>query len=454
MKKNIKILLSILLSIGLLFILNSYVYAASTSLSAKSTKVKEGDTITVTASVTAAQWDLAISVNGTTIASSSELDNYKSNINKTFSGTYKATSAGTVVFTLSGDITDVDQTNSTVNKTVSVTVEKKASSNTSGSNTSSGSSSSGSSTSKPSTPTTTAPKFTSVSQTVYATDDGINVRSSYSTSSAAIGSLKKGESLKRTGIATTTINGIKWSKVTYNGQTAYVSSAYLTTTKPVVEETKKEEPKKEETKVDNTTKNEISNNEITNNNEISNNTNTEKPVENNEENNVTNTTNEELRLSKLEIAGVNFSEGFNPEIFSYTLQLNFFVKDLNITAEANKADAQVEIIGNENFIEGENNVTILVNSADNKETVTYQIKVVIPAEVATSPQNDIQFYLIGGGIILVAIVAIAIITSIYKNKNNANEYVDNKTEVNELFTNTLTEEKTKKEKTKGGKHSN
>lgn len=187
MKKSIKILFSILFLLAFLLILNSYVYAASTSLSANSTKVNVGDTIKVTASVTAAQWDLSILVNGQSIATSNELDNYKSNITKTFSGTYKTISEGTVTFTLSGDITDVDQTNTAVSKTLSVTVTKKDTSN-SGSG----------STTKPTTPTVIAPKFTSVNETVYATDDGINVRKSYSTSSAALGSLKKGESLKRT----------------------------------------------------------------------------------------------------------------------------------------------------------------------------------------------------------------------------------------------------------------
>ena len=187
MKKSIKILFSILFLLAFLLILNSYVYAASTSLSANSTKVNVGDTIKVTASVTAAQWDLSILVNGQSIATSNELDNYKSNITKTFSGTYKTTSEGTVTFTLSGDITDVDQTNTAVSKTLSVTVTKKDTSN-SGSG----------STTTPTTPTVIAPKFTSVNETVYATDDGINVRKSYSTSSAALGSLKKGESLKRT----------------------------------------------------------------------------------------------------------------------------------------------------------------------------------------------------------------------------------------------------------------
>ena len=191
--------------------------------------------------------------------------------------------------------------------------------------------------------------------------------------------------------------------------------------------------------------NETINNENTNN--------TTEPVNNEVDNSNTDNTNAVLGLSKLEIAGVNFSEGFDPSIHSYTLKLNFFVKDLNITAEANKTDAKVEIIGNENFEAGENNVTILVSSADNKETATYQIKVTIPSEVASSPQNNIQFYLMCGTIILAAIVVIGIIISIYKKKNkNEVDYKEPKTD-NDMI-DPYTDIKPKKEKVKSGKHSN
>lgn len=440
MKKNIKILFSILFIFVFLLILNSSVYAATTSLTAKSTKVNVGDTITVTASVTAAQWDLSILVNGQSIAISNELDNYQSNITKSFSGTYKAASEGTITFTLSGDITDVDQTNTPVNQTLEVTVTKKTTSDgNSGNN-------SGGNTTKPSTPTTTAPKFTSVNETVYATDDGINVRKSYSTSSKALGILKKGESIKRTGIATTkTSDGITWSKVTYNGQIAYVSSAYLTKTKPAEDKPKTEEPKENTTsneEVNNTTSeenNEATNNEVDNNNTVEN----------------TTTTDGSLGLSSLEIAGVNFSDGFDPNKHSYGLKLNFYVKSLDITTKANKEGAKIEIIGNHDFVEGENNVTILLTSADGSETATYQIKVTVPSEVATAPQNNIQFYLTCGSAIVIAIIVIAIITAIYKKVSNGSKKDKDEYKTNEEnnIEDPYTELKPKKERSKG-KHSN
>ena len=78
-------------------------------------------------------------------------------------------------------------------------------------------------------PPTSEPNFSSDNQTVYATTE-VNVRSSYSTSSSSIGSLQEGQSVTRTGIGD---NG--WSRVSFNGQTGYIYSQYLTTTAPAVD---------------------------------------------------------------------------------------------------------------------------------------------------------------------------------------------------------------------------
>ena len=328
------------------------------------------------------------------------------------------------------DITSSNTSVATVTKTISVTVKAKSTSSSTNNKSNSNSTSNSGSTKR-------EPKFTSVNQTMYTTGE-VNIRKSYSTSSAIIKTVEKGTKITRVGIGD---NG--WSKITYNGQTAYISSSLLTKTKPAEDKPKTEEPKSNTT--NQTTNNETINNENTNN--------TTEPVNNEVDNSNTDNTNAVLGLSKLEIAGVNFSEGFDPSIHSYTLKLNFFVKDLNITAEANKTDAKVEIIGNENFEAGENNVTILVSSADNKETATYQIKVTIPSEVASSPQNNIQFYLMCGTIILAAIVVIGIIVSIYKKKNkNEVDYKELKTD-NDMI-DPYIDIKPKKEKVKSGKHSN
>lgn len=452
MKKNLKIIFISLLVIISFFMINK-VKAATTKLSTSSSSVTAGDTITVTVTVNAAQWNLTLTANGKTLDTWTETVNYKENLSKTFEATYKTTEKGTVKFVLSGDITDVDQTNTEINESESVEVKAKPSTNTSGgnnsntgsnsnsnSNSNSSSSNTGSNSNSGTSTTTKAPKFTSVNETVYATTE-VNVRKSYSTSSAIVGSLDEGESVKRTGVGD---NG--WSKITYDGETAYVYSDYLTKTKPVIEEPEKEESKKEETT--NTKPEENKDDEETTKNEDEKDEKQENVVDNNTINNEKAEENEKLGLSKLDIAGVNFTEGFNPEIYLYELKLNFFVKELNVTAEANREDAKIEIIGNENFVEGENNITILVRSADAKETVAYQIKVVVPAEIQEEPQNNLQFYAICGGIILAAIVSIIVVLAIYKAKNN--KILNDEENYKEVFTKN-NEEKPKKTK---GKHSN
>ncbi len=419
-----KKILKINLCLIMLFIFISctaQVFAAGRfSLSKSSSSITEGKTDSFTINGSNATGRVDITSSNTSVATVSSSSQWLENNSTTV--TITAKKAGTAKITVSGTIADKDGNEATVTKTISVTVKAKSTSSSTNNNSNSNSTSNSGSIKK-------EPKFTSVNQTMYTTGE-VNIRKSYSTSSAIIKTVEKGTKITRVGIGD---NG--WSKITYNGQTAYISSSLLTKTKPAEDKPKTEEPKSN-TATNQTTNNETINNENTNN--------TTEPVNNEVDNSNTDNTNAVLGLSKLEIAGVNFSEGFDPSIHSYTLKLNFFVKDLNITAEANKTDAKVEIIGNENFEAGENNVTILVSSADNKETATYQIKVTIPSEVASSPQNNIQFYLMCGTIILAAIVVIGIIISIYKKKNkNEVDYKDPYTDI-----------KPKKEKVKSGKHSN
>lgn len=82
------------------------------------------------------------------------------------------------------------------------------------------------------------PTFKDVKETVYAVQN-CNVRSSCSTeiNTNKIGGLTEGQEVTRTGVA----DG--WSRILYNGKTAYVASRLLTTEKPVEKE---EEPIEEE----------------------------------------------------------------------------------------------------------------------------------------------------------------------------------------------------------------
>ena len=74
----------------------------------------------------------------------------------------------------------------------------------------------------------TTEKKQETKETVYATA-GVNIRAKASADANKIGTLAAGGSITRTG---KTSNG--WSRVDYNGQTGYIKSDYLTTTKPTV----------------------------------------------------------------------------------------------------------------------------------------------------------------------------------------------------------------------------
>lgn len=74
-----------------------------------------------------------------------------------------------------------------------------------------------------------AEPFDTVNETVYATST-VNIRSSWSASSDKLGSLSKANSVVRTGVGTGDATG--WSRIEFNGSVAYVSSDYLSTTKP------------------------------------------------------------------------------------------------------------------------------------------------------------------------------------------------------------------------------
>ena len=72
-----------------------------------------------------------------------------------------------------------------------------------------------------------APAVTDTSDTVYVTGSGVNLRSGPGTTYDVVTIVSAGTELSRTG---TTDNN--WSRVRYNGQEAYISSALVTTKKP------------------------------------------------------------------------------------------------------------------------------------------------------------------------------------------------------------------------------
>ena len=78
--------------------------------------------------------------------------------------------------------------------------------------------------------------FTDCNETVYATGT-VNIRASYTADSEKLGSLNKGDSVTRTGIAIVGTEAEGWSRIQLSdGTVAYVSNKYLSTTKPVIQQ--------------------------------------------------------------------------------------------------------------------------------------------------------------------------------------------------------------------------
>lgn len=182
-------------------------------------------------------------------------------------------------------------------------------------------------------PSPVAPTFSNASGTVYATTD-VNVRSSYSTSSSLLGQLKEGESVTRTGVSTTSVNGYTWTRVTFNGKTGYIASKFLTTTKPETP------PSTEPSTPPSTAPTEKSN---------------------------------DATLKSLSITGVQIAPEFASNVTSYTANVGEDITKVEVLATANNEKATVEITGNENLQDGENSIVVKVTAEDGTVS-NYEIK--------------------------------------------------------------------------------
>lgn len=491
MKKSLINILSLLFA--LVIILSTWnvikVEAVSTTLSASSKTVTEGDTfsVSISSSISLAGWTISVSDNGGCTfqsATGGEVSGstvYGTSVNGTKSlatYTFKAPSVDKkTTIKIQFSVSEMTDNTSEVNEvdsascTATITVNPKASS---------GGSSEGSS--ENNKPAEEEPEekvsFSSVNETVYATAS-VNVRSSYSTSSSIIGGLDEGQSVTRTGIGD---NG--WSRISYNGSTAYVSSDYLTKTKPKVEETENKDDEKEKEEEKSTNKN-LSSLKVTPSGltpEFDANTtqytmtvgsNIDKldieAIAEDEKAKVEITGNEELKLgdniikiavtaedgtvrtymitvtkeetvqfglSELSIEGITLTPEFSTGVYEYTANTdNKELKELNITTKASDEDAKIEIIGNSDFKEGENVITILVSQGE--ETVTYQIKLnIVDTPVETPQENNNMIYYIGGAILAVIILVIIIVVVKKRKSGTRDEEDDNFTYYSQIKTNT------------------
>lgn len=124
-------------------------------------------------------------------------------------------------------------------------------------------------------------------------------------------------------------------------------------------------------------------------------------------------------LTKLSIAGVELQPQFQTDVYEYRIELKEDLDKLDIEAMSTEENANIEIIGNENLQNGENIITILVNSDD--ESVAYQIivnKSVETQEEETNTNKIKNIIIISTVVGLLLIVIIIIVVSKIKSKKN------------------------------------
>lgn len=149
MKTKVKIIISIIFILTILGI-SSKVQAASASITATKTTATVGDSVTITANINAAAWNLKVTGNGISGGNIVGYDPDGNNTSTTRTYTLSTSTAGTYTIYLTGDVTDgaTDATND-ISTSVKIKVENPAPVTPTTSN--NGNNTSGSTTSKPST---------------------------------------------------------------------------------------------------------------------------------------------------------------------------------------------------------------------------------------------------------------------------------------------------------------
>lgn len=420
----------IILLMGLFLLFSAIEVKAASATINCSDSVEVNSPIKITVSGTGVQWKLKLIVDGQVIAQSSELENYQSNKNISFSGTYTPTTKGTKTVKLEGSVTEFSDGSTIVNFAErQITVKEKTA--TPPPSTPEPSSkpeeeppaeTNPTPTPKVDTPTlssnnqlsslkvsegTLSPKFSARTKE-YTVEVGEDVESIKITAS------KSHDKATVSGTGTKKLNpGVNVFEIQVTAENGSVNTYKITVNKP--------QPKEEE----------------------------EKELE--------------LKLKSLIVKGVNtdrqlidltYSPEFSEEVYSYEMNVEDNIESLTVEALVKEEGTIVEILGNENLVVGENVVTIMLKTADGEKSATYQIVVnkeepkIAQAVVATPEEipediskSDHWMLIIGAAGIIALVIGTIIIVITHKR-----EKTDNLTPIEEVeeFTKTKKEKKQKK----------
>lgn len=349
-KINLKILLTIFFVLLISLFLSTHVEAASASINVNSTG-EVNKQITVNVSGTGVQWNLKLIVDGTVIAQSDELENYEANKNISFSGVYTPTTAGTKTVKLEGSVTEFsDGSTITSFPSKTITISEQIS-----------------------TPTPAPTSAPDTTPTV--------------TSTPAPATKSSNANLKNLGITPNDFSGFTASKTEYYVTVPYeVETVRVYAKKAESSQTISGEGDKT-LEIGATTKCSVIVTAEDGTQKTYNIYVTRKSEPTETVPNVVEEPEELLKLSTLEVKNATISPEFNPDIYEYEVSIeDENIDKLDILATANIENASIEVTGNENFMEGENTVTITLKSEDGTKAATYRIAVTKGATVVNEEE--------------------------------------------------------------------
>ena len=142
--------------------------------------------------------------------------------------------------------------------------------------------------------------------------------------------------------------------------------------------------------------------------------------------------NSESDLKKLSIKGYNLTPSFSPNVYEYKVNVTENVSSLDIETEKANDNVSIDIAGNENFVEGENTITLLVYNEETKQNSTYQI-IVNKANKdenalnntlndAEKKANKIRIILLGSVVFIIICVIIFVIVKHRMNTDDDEKY--------------------------------
>lgn len=145
---------------------------------------------------------------------------------------------------------------------------------------------------------------------------------------------------------------------------------------------------------------------------------------------------EGVYLTSLELEGVEISPKFAKDTYSYTANLDDAdVTEIKVNAKANKRDANIEISGNTELVDGENTINILITLDGSEEQTVYQVILTKtekePTGAASTENNNSEnvgtvtdlmgnlkkYIVIAVAIVILVIVAIMVLIILLRREN-------------------------------------